>query len=75
MLKLSLNALRHYNGRNGEKAFIAYKGQIYDVTDLYKDGEHNSCIAGNDLTDILEMMPHGDDVVARYPVVGILEMH
>ncbi len=72
-MKIPKKSLGFYNGRDGQKAFIAYKGKVYDVTELYKDGEHNSCIAGNDLTGVLEMMPHGDEVVSRYPVVGELE--
>lgn len=72
-MKFNKNSLRTYNGKNGRKAYIAYQGKVYDVSALFKDGEHRSCIAGNDLTDILEMMPHGDRVTEEYPVVGEME--
>lgn len=72
-MKLKRNSLRAYNGRKGQKAYIAYKSKVYDVTELFTDGEHRSCIAGNDLTDVLDMMPHGAEVVERFPLVGELE--
>ena len=72
-MKFNKNSLRIYNGRQGQKAYIAYKGNVYDVTELFQEGEHRSCIAGNDLTDVLEMMPHGDEVVGRFAVVGQME--
>lgn len=73
MLKIKKLSLGNYNGKNGNQAFIAYKGKVYDVTDLFVNGEHNSCIAGNDLTDILELMPHGDQILDRFLIVADLE--
>lgn len=61
-----------YNGRNGRKAYIAYSGKVYDVSTVFINGEHMSCQAGNDLTDILCMMPHGADVLKQAALVGNL---
>lgn len=73
MRKFTKEELRYYNGQKGRPAYVAYLGRVYDVSALYKDGDHKGCIAGNDLTDILQMMPHGDKVIWKFPVVGILE--
>lgn len=64
--------LGYYNGKNGRKAYIAYGNKVYDVSHVFKDGEHKTCLAGNNLTDILDMMPHGADVVKQAVVVGKL---
>ena len=41
--------LQQYNGKNGNPAYIAYKGTVYDVTgsDLWKDGRHQNIAGGN----------------------------
>lgn len=72
MKPITKDQLRMYNGRRGKPAYIAFMGKIYDVSSLYKDGEHMSCIAGNDLTDILPMMPHGTAVLENFEIVGEL---
>jgi predicted heme/steroid binding protein len=67
--------LARYNGKNGKPAFIAYKGKVYDVSNsfLWKDGAHQVLhSAGVDLTDALEQAPHSEDVLKKFPVVGIL---
>jgi len=69
--------LGHYDGKEGRKAYIAYRGVIYDVTDnaKWKGGRHmNRLDAGQDLTAFLADAPHGEEVFAKLPVVGNLEM-
>jgi predicted heme/steroid binding protein len=64
-----------YNGKNGNPAYVAYKGKVYDVSSsfLWKDGTHQALhSAGVDLTKALEQAPHGEDVLEKFPVVGIL---
>ncbi|MGQ9543116.1 MAG: cytochrome b5 domain-containing protein [Candidatus Bathyarchaeia archaeon] len=67
--------LAEYNGKNGKPAYIAYKGKVYDVSAsfLWKDGDHQVLHkAGMDLTEALEQAPHGEDVLEKFPMVGIL---
>jgi predicted heme/steroid binding protein len=65
-----------YNGKNGNPAYVLYKGKVYDVSAsfLWKDGTHQVLhSAGVDLTNALEQAPHGGDVVEKFPVVGIIQ--
>ncbi|MEM3442425.1 MAG: cytochrome b5 domain-containing protein [Candidatus Bathyarchaeia archaeon] len=67
--------LAEYNGKNGKPAYIAYNGKVFDVSTsfLWKDGKHQVFHeAGTDLTAALRQAPHGEDVLKRFPVVGIL---
>ncbi|HUH41601.1 MAG: cytochrome b5 domain-containing protein [Sulfurimonas sp.] len=73
---MTLDELKLYDGKNGAKAYIAYKGVVYDVTQspLWKNGEHQKRhSAGADLTLILADAPHGEEVFKRYPAVGTLD--
>ncbi len=72
-LELTLEELASYNGKDGNPAYIAVDGVIYDVSDSskWKDGEHNGYSAGQDLTDIIKSKsPHGVSILSRMPVVG-----
>lgn len=64
--------LQKYDGKNGAKAYFAFKGKVYDVTSssLWKEGNHYGLQAGTDLTDKLEGAPHGDEVLKGFAVVG-----
>jgi predicted heme/steroid binding protein len=64
-----------YNWKNGNPAYVIYKGKVYDVSAsfLWKDGTHQVLHnAGVDLTNALEYVPHGGDVLEKFPVVGII---
>ena len=72
-LELTLEELATYNGKDGNPAYIAVDGIIYDVSgsSRWKNGEHNGHYAGQDLTDIIKnQSPHGISVLSRMPVVG-----
>ena len=49
---LTLEELKKYNGMNGQPAFIAVDGIIYDVTDnkAWKGGKHSGLQAGQDVS-------------------------
>jgi predicted heme/steroid binding protein len=67
--------LSHYNGRDGVPAYVAYAGEVYDVTRsfLWQGGRHQALhTAGIDLTGSLNEAPHGADLLARFPVIGRL---
>ena len=73
---MTLEKLKQHNGKNGEKAYIAYKGNVYDLSSspLWKDGIHQKLHeAGLDLTEVLEKAPHSEEVFARFTIVDTLD--
>jgi len=73
---MTLQELKRYNGRDGSRAYVAYKGTVYDVTEspFWKEGEHEGLhSAGGDLSVMLAGAPHGDEVFAKMPVVATLQ--
>ena len=72
-LELTLDQLKQYDGKNGNPAYVAVDGIIYDVTSVakWKNGDHNGYSAGNDLTDIIKnKSPHGVKNLEGLPIVG-----
>lgn len=67
--------LKQYNGQNGNPAYVAVNGTVYDVTNAkgWSNGSHQGLSAGMDLTKELANSPHGDSVLANLPVVGTLK--
>lgn len=77
MKEFTQEELAQYNGKNGLPAYTAYKGKVYDVSGsfLWKDGNHQVLHnAGTDLSAAMEQAPHGDDILDRFPVVGVLRV-
>jgi predicted heme/steroid binding protein/uncharacterized membrane protein len=75
VLALDREELSKFDGKEGRRAYIGYKGQVYDVTDsrLWKNGQHvKRHFAGRDLTDDLEKAPHTDEVFSRITPVDAL---
>jgi predicted heme/steroid binding protein len=73
---LTIDELKKYDGKNGNPAYVAIDGTIYDVTNVkeWKNGEHkNGLTAGNDLSKEINSSPHGKDVLKALPVVGRLK--
>lgn len=70
--RFTKDELSKYNGQNGNPAYVAYKNQVYDVTNnqQWKNGHHNGHSAGTDLTQALALSPHGESVLKELPVVG-----
>jgi predicted heme/steroid binding protein len=76
MKVFTLKDLAKYNGKNGKPAYVAYNRRVYDVTNsfLWKDGRHQVLHnAGTDLTTAIKQAPHGRDILAKFPMVGILQ--
>jgi len=67
--------LSQYNGQDGQPTYVAYKGQVYDLSRsfLWRGGRHMARHhAGQDLTKGLVRAPHNASRLKRYPVVGVL---
>lgn len=76
MKKFSKKELAKYNGENGTPVYIAYKGKVYDVSSsfLWRGGNHQVLHeAGEDLTDALDEAPHGEEMLEKFTVIGILK--
>jgi predicted heme/steroid binding protein len=76
MRTFTLEELSQYNGKDGQPAYVAVDGVVYDVTNVeaWKDGEHKlGLTAGNELTEeITNQSPHGLKVLEGLPIVGEL---
>lgn len=73
--KFESKELEDYNGKNGKPAYIIYQGKVYDASDsdLWRDGEHMGLHeAGKDITEELELAPHGKEVLKRLKLIGEL---
>jgi predicted heme/steroid binding protein len=71
----TIDELSTYNGKDGNPAYIAVEGIVYDVTNVsqWKNGMHNGFEAGKDLTEeIKTISPHGVSKLKGVPVVGKL---
>lgn len=64
--------LQAFDGESGSRAFVAYKGKVYDMTalKLWKNGTHMKHRAGHDLTDFIAKAPHGEEKLESLNVVG-----
>lgn len=74
-VELTVEELAQYNGKDGQPAYIAVDGIIYDVTNsaAWKNGQHNGFDAGKDLTsEIKEKSPHGVGKLDNVVEVGKL---
>ncbi len=74
--QFTLDELSQFDGKDEKKAYIAYEGKVFDVTEsfLWKGGRHQALhTAGADLTDVLQEAPHGRDLLERVPVIGKLK--
>jgi predicted heme/steroid binding protein/uncharacterized membrane protein len=69
----SATELAKYDGQDGRRAYVAYKGDVYDVTDskLWRNGRHvKSHYAGKELTPAMADAPHGEEVMVGFKIVG-----
>jgi predicted heme/steroid binding protein len=74
-VEMTAEELSVYNGKDGQPAYIAVDGVIYDVTDVpeWRGGGHNGFEAGRDLTnEIKNISPHGVTKLRGIPEVGVL---
>jgi len=65
--------LAKFDGQNGQPAYVAVDGVVYDVTgvDAWAGGKHHGNLAGQELTAIIDThSPHGRSVLKKLPVIG-----
>jgi predicted heme/steroid binding protein len=75
MKEFTKEELARCDGKDGRPAYVAYKGNVYDLSGsfLWHDGRHQVLHdAGVDLTDAMEQAPHGGDVFEKFRLVGTL---
>lgn len=72
----TIEELANFDGKDGQPAYIAYKGVIYDFSKVksWKNGEHKKGkTAGKDYTAELDKIWHGTKVLKDKPIVGKLK--
>ena len=72
----TLDELKKYDGQNGNPAYVAVSGIVYDVTNAedWHNGKHkNGITAGKDLTQEIKQAAHGTKVLNNLPIVGKLK--
>lgn len=77
MKEFTIEELKKYNGMMGRRAYVAFEGKVYDITnsDLWKNGMHfQRHLAGRDLTEQLKRAPHSEKLIKKFPVVGRLKI-
>ena len=73
--RFTLEELSRFDGSEKRPAYVAYKGEIYDVSSskLWVEGNHvRKHLAGNDLTEALRTAPHGEEKIFQMPRVSEL---
>jgi predicted heme/steroid binding protein len=68
----TLQELAQYNGQNGQSAYVAVDDLVYDLSSIFRNGQHQGHLAGQDLTDYFYSQ-HAKSQLINYPVVGRLK--
>lgn len=68
----TLAYLANFNGKNGNPAYIAVSGVIYDVSAnrSWVNGSHKGVQAGADVTNAFANSPHAKSLLAQLPIVA-----
>ena len=61
--------LAKYDGQNGNPAYLAVDGVVYDLTSVFSTGVHFGHYAGKELTNAFYTR-HVKSSITKYPVVG-----
>lgn len=70
----TVEELSQFNGQNGQPAYVAIDGNVYDVTGVaaWQGGQHHGNVAGKNLSAAILKSPHGKGVLNKLPLVGQL---
>ncbi len=72
----TIDELKHFDGTEGRPNYIGYKGLVYDLSSspLFQGEKRMRChLGGKDLTKEIEIAPHGEELIFKFPVVGRLK--
>jgi len=75
-LEFTIEELKEYNGKDGQRSYVAVDGIVYDVTDVpeWQNGMHNGQEAGKDVTEAIKnISPHGTSMLSKAEKVGYLK--
>lgn len=67
----TLQELATFNGKDGQPAYVAVDGDVYDLSSVFNSGKHYSHYAGKELTTAFYSY-HIKSSISKYPVVGTL---
>ena len=76
MQEFDPSSLEQYNGQEGKPCYVAVHGKVYDISgsSLWENGRHmETHSAGGELGEELKRAPHEEDVLGRFPQIGILK--
>lgn len=68
--------LSQFNGRGGNKCYVAVDGIVYDMTGSsdWRNGVHTPsngrAVCGQNESDVIGQSPHGKSVLSRVPTIG-----
>ena len=70
----TIEELAQYNGKNGDPAYVAVNGIVYDVTNnaAWAAATHFGLSAGNDLTTSFASCHAGANILSKLSVIGNL---
>lgn len=70
----TLDELKTFDGLNGNPAYVAVNGNVYDVTNAkgWSNGAHQTHLAGQDLSSVIASAPHGTSILEGLTIVGTL---
>lgn len=68
----TLETLAQYNGKNGQPAYIAVDGVVYDVSSEFRNGNHHGYSAGTDLSEAFHRQ-HAENYLEVITTVGVLQ--
>lgn len=68
----TLDELKTFDGLNGNPAYVAVNGNVYDVTNAkgWSNGAHQTHLAGQDLSSVIASAPHGASILDGLTIVG-----